>query len=174
MQLSPARRRDACLHLIESGFDVDATVDWAPDTFADDPAVGAAKDREKLARNVVTVGGYGHQSARCNMIAFQQALTQVSSLSTCRNEKSVANSEIRSLSEQVERERYSVQLRRRGNSTNSSRKVDEPERGSGAVRAHSLPVAGVGHRACLRRIKQTPIHFANRGGQVSLAAPFLF
>ena len=103
MQISPARRREACLHLIQSKFDTDATIDWFLTKFADDPAVESAQNKEKLVHNIITMGGSG-LNQHVNMIAFQQALTDYQSESQ-RREKSVSEAEITSLKVQVESER---------------------------------------------------------------------
>ena len=73
MSLSVTKRRDACLHLLRSEFDIDGTVKWVIREYAEDPAMERATNKERLARNIITIGGSGDQQA-LNMVAFQQAL----------------------------------------------------------------------------------------------------
>ena len=75
MSISVAKRREACLRLLRSDFDIDATVEWVMKEYADDPSFERAKNKERLARNIVTIGGSGDQQA-LNLVAFQQALSQ--------------------------------------------------------------------------------------------------
>ena len=73
MTISATKRRDACLHLLRNDFDIEGTIRWMLREYADDPAMLRASNKEKLARNVITIGGSGDQQA-LNMVAFQQAL----------------------------------------------------------------------------------------------------
>ena len=73
MGLSIARRRDACLHYIQSDFDIDATVRWVLREFRAEPAFLRSKNPERLARNIVTMGGQGDQQ-EMNAVGFMQAL----------------------------------------------------------------------------------------------------
>ena len=67
------KRRDAVLRLLRSDFDIDGTVAWVVREYAEEPTMERAKNKEKLARNLVTIGSSGDQQA-LNMVAFQQAL----------------------------------------------------------------------------------------------------
>ena len=73
MSISVTKRRDAVLRLLRSDFDIDGTVQWVMLEFADEPAMQRAKNKEALARNIVTIGSQGDQQS-LNMVAFQQAL----------------------------------------------------------------------------------------------------
>ena len=73
MSLSVTKRRDACIQLLRNEFDIEGTVKWAVREYADDPAMARATNKERLARNIITIGGSGDQQA-LNMVAFQQAL----------------------------------------------------------------------------------------------------
>ena len=73
MSISITKRRDACLRFLRSDFDIDGTVAWVMREYMDDPSMERAKNKGKLARNIVTIGGSGDQQA-LNMVAFQQAL----------------------------------------------------------------------------------------------------
>jgi uncharacterized protein YllA (UPF0747 family) len=75
MSLSIVRRRDACLRLLRSDFDIDATTKWVVKEYADDPSMQRATNKDRLARNIITIGGSGDQQ-QLNMVAFQQALAQ--------------------------------------------------------------------------------------------------
>jgi hypothetical protein len=75
MGLSIAKRREACLRLLRNQFDIEATIKWAIKAYADDPAMERAMHKERLARNIITIGGSGDQQ-QLNLVAFQQALTQ--------------------------------------------------------------------------------------------------
>ena len=78
MSLSIARRRDACLHYINSEFDIDKTVSWFLREYRNEPAVMKARDddaRRRLARNTVQIGGQGDQR-EMNAVAFSQALNK--------------------------------------------------------------------------------------------------
>ena len=73
MSVSPARRREACLHFLRSNFDVDATVAWMIKEWREDPVIARAVNKDKLCRNIITIGSTGDQQY-LNMVAFQQAL----------------------------------------------------------------------------------------------------
>ena len=73
MSISVTKRRDACLRLLRNDFDIDGTISWMLREYADDPAMERVANKEKLARNIITIGGSGDQQA-LNMVAFQQAL----------------------------------------------------------------------------------------------------
>ena len=103
MQISQTRRREACLHLIQSRFDVDGTIAWFLTTYADDPAVEAAKDKEKFARNLITMGGSGLNQI-VNIIAFHQALMEHED-ENVRRHTSVAEAKSTALTGDVTRER---------------------------------------------------------------------
>ena len=75
MSLTLPRRREACLHFIENGFDSERTVAWMLKTFADEPSFLRAKNKARLALNTITIGGQGDQQ-QLNMIAFQGAITE--------------------------------------------------------------------------------------------------
>ena len=55
--------------------DIDATTKWVVKEYADDPSMQRATNKDRLARNIITIGGSGDQQ-QLNMVAFQQALAQ--------------------------------------------------------------------------------------------------
>ena len=73
MSISPHKRMNACLRLIRNDFDIEGTVAWVMREYADDPAMQQAKHKEKLARNIITIGGSGDQQYM-NLAAFKDAL----------------------------------------------------------------------------------------------------
>lgn len=71
--ISIARRTDACLYLLRHNGDVDATVKYVLKEMADEPAIQQAKNKEKLVRNIVSMGGSGlNQDA--NITAMRRAM----------------------------------------------------------------------------------------------------
>ena len=73
MALSVSKRTEACKQLLRNEFDVDTTVKWVLRTYADEPEFVRATNKDRLARNIVTIGGSGIQQ-ELNLVAFQQAL----------------------------------------------------------------------------------------------------
>ena len=118
MSISVVKRREACLRLLRSEFDLEATIAWVLKEYADDPFVLRAKNKEKLARNIVTIGGSGDQQ-ELNMLAFQQALAtfateqRQSSLAALRAEKESLVQERDKLVAALDEERGSVHAERR-------------------------------------------------------------
>lgn len=71
--ISIARRTDACLYLLRHNGDVDATIKYVLKEMADEPAIQQAKNKEKLVRNIVSMGGSGlNQDA--NITAMRRAM----------------------------------------------------------------------------------------------------
>ena len=103
MSMSVAKRREACLHLLRNDFDIDATVDWVLREFADEPSMERAKNKGKLARNIVTIGGSGDQQS-LNLVAFEQALA-IYGEEKRRKSVSALEGENKALKEALERER---------------------------------------------------------------------
>ena len=115
MSLSVAKRREACLRLLRSEFDIEGTIKWVLREYANDPAVERATNKEKLARNVITMGSSGDQQA-LNMVAFQQALTEHFG-DQLRKANNLADTEKGQLKENLtlaEERRQSVELEYRG------------------------------------------------------------
>ncbi len=75
MSISIPKRTEACLKFIREGFDADATVAWMLTQYADEPSMLRAKHKDKLARNIITMGGSGDQR-EMNIAAFDRALQQ--------------------------------------------------------------------------------------------------
>ncbi len=75
MSISIPKRTEACLKFIREGFDADRTVAWMLKQFADEPSMERSKYPEKLARNIITMGGTGDQR-EMNIAAFDRALQQ--------------------------------------------------------------------------------------------------
>lgn len=73
MSISIAKRQAACQHFIRNGFNAEKTVAWVLKEYAHDDSVCSAKYPERLARNVITMGGSGDQK-EMNTVAFQNAL----------------------------------------------------------------------------------------------------
>ena len=71
--ISIARRVDACLFLLRNNGDIDATVKHILREFADEPAFQQAKNKEKLATNICTMGGTG-LNRDANISAMRQAI----------------------------------------------------------------------------------------------------
>lgn len=71
----PLKRKQSILHLLESEWDFDGTVQWMLKEFRDDDAIKAAKNKEKLCMNILTLGGTG-LNQHVNIVAFQQALAE--------------------------------------------------------------------------------------------------
>ena len=103
MSISVAKRRDACLHLLRNDFDIEASVDWVMSEFADEPSMQRAKNKEKLARNIITIGGSGDQQS-LNLVAFEQALA-IYGEEKRRKSVSALEGENKALKEALERER---------------------------------------------------------------------
>lgn len=71
--ISIARRTDACLYLLRHNGDIDATVKWILREMADEPAIQQAKNKPKLALNIISMGGSGlNQDA--NITAMRRAM----------------------------------------------------------------------------------------------------
>lgn len=71
--ISIARRTDACLYLLRHNGDVEATIAYVLREMADEPAIQSAKNKEKLVRNIVSMGGSGlNQDA--NIQAMRRAM----------------------------------------------------------------------------------------------------
>ncbi len=75
MSLSISRRREACLKYLQNDFDTDRTIAWVLKEFANESAFQNATHKDRLARNIITMGGSGDQQ-QLNCVAFQQALSQ--------------------------------------------------------------------------------------------------
>ena len=76
MSMSFNRRKRACLHLIEHGFDTDQTVAWMRKEYADDETIQRAGDPIKLCRNIITMRGSGRERD-LNLAAFEAAIGEV-------------------------------------------------------------------------------------------------
>lgn len=81
----PVKRKQAILRMLENDWDVDGTIAWMLKEFADDPAIASAKNKEKLCRNILTLGGSG-LNQHVNILAFQQALDEYSETLRLREE----------------------------------------------------------------------------------------
>lgn len=75
MSISIPKRTEACLKFIREGFDADKTVAWMLKQYEDEPSMIRAKHKDKLARNIITMGGTGDQK-EMNIAAFDRALEQ--------------------------------------------------------------------------------------------------
>ena len=73
MSVSMIKRTEACLRLLRSDFDIEGTIEWMLNEYADDPTIQRAANKEKLCRNMITIGGTGEQKY-LNLVAFRQAL----------------------------------------------------------------------------------------------------
>ncbi len=71
--ISIARRTEACLFQLRNNGDTDATVKYILREFADEPAMQQAKNKEKLATNIITMGGTG-LNRDANITAMRQAI----------------------------------------------------------------------------------------------------
>ena len=70
MSMSMSTRREACLHLLRSELDIDGTIEWMLNEYALEPTIQRTVNKEKLCRNVITIGGRGEQKY-LNLVAFQ-------------------------------------------------------------------------------------------------------
>ncbi len=61
------------MHLLRKDFDIDGTIEWMLNEYADDPTIQRAANKGKLCRNIITIGGTGEHKD-LNLVAFQQAL----------------------------------------------------------------------------------------------------
>ncbi len=73
MTISRIKRRDAVMELLNNGFDIDKAVERFLIENANEAEVLRVKYPEKLARNIITIGGSGVQQ-ELNLAAFQEAL----------------------------------------------------------------------------------------------------
>ena len=73
MSMSMSSRRQACIHFIRNGFDAEKTVKWFLTEYASNATVQRAKHPERLARNIIAMGGDGDQR-EMNIAAFNDAL----------------------------------------------------------------------------------------------------
>ena len=73
MTVPTFKRKQACRWYMDSGFDAEGTIARMLDEFADDPAIARARNKEKLCRNIITMGGNG-LNFEANQNAFQGAL----------------------------------------------------------------------------------------------------
>ena len=96
-----SKRREGCLALIRNNFDTDKAVEFVMKDCANEPAMIRAKYPERLAFNIVTIGGNGVQQ-QLNLIAFQQAITQHAA-DLNRQSVNKANAENEKLRDQNER-----------------------------------------------------------------------
>lgn len=109
MSVPISRRKRACAHFIENGFDLEKTVTWMRREYADDPTVQRSKKPEVLCANIVTMSGVGREKD-LNMAAFfaafqefqqkhQQALRNA--LDTARVTESELRNKIESLTDEL-------------------------------------------------------------------------
>ena len=75
MTVPIAKRVEASLYLMRNEFDVDKTAEWFLREYADDPTVMKASNKEKLARNIVIMGG-GRAEQEMNIVAHQLAVVR--------------------------------------------------------------------------------------------------
>ena len=102
MSISITKRKEACLHLLRNDFDIEGTIQWFLRRNSDDPVVQRAKYPEKLARNIITIGGSGDQQ-QLNLVAFQQAL-DLHAAEQRRQALNVLESKSNDLQERLDRE----------------------------------------------------------------------
>ena len=100
MSMSMIMRREACLHLLRSELDIDGTIEWMLNEYADEPIIQRTANKGKLCRNVITIGGKGEQKY-LNMVAFQQALI-IFTQEVHRNWAAAQETRIRQLEDQLE------------------------------------------------------------------------
>ena len=109
--ISIARRTDGCLYLLRHGGDTDATIQYILREMADEPAIQQAKNKEKLARNIISMGGSGlNQDA--NITAMRRAM-DIYADEKHRAEVAKLEQRVASLESDLERERsakYDVEL----------------------------------------------------------------
>ena len=105
--ISIARRTDACLYLLRHNGDIDATVRYVLKELADEPAIQQAKNKEKLARNIISMGGSGlNQDA--NITAMRRAM-DIYADEKHQAEVAKLNQELAALKAELERERNAKQ-----------------------------------------------------------------
>ena len=105
--ISIARRTDACLYLLRHNGDIDATVRYVLKEMADEPAIQQAKNKEKLARNIISMGGSGlNQDA--NITAMRRAM-DIYADEKHQAEVAKLNQELTALKAELERERNAKQ-----------------------------------------------------------------
>ena len=75
MSIPVHKRMQGCLYLLKHQFDIESTIDYVIRECSDEPAMERAKDKRKLARNIVTIGGTGDQQ-QLNLVAFKDALRE--------------------------------------------------------------------------------------------------
>ena len=107
--ISVVKRQAACLRLLRGNFDVDGVVSWMLKEYADEPVIERAKDKEKLCRNIVTIGGTGAQQ-ELNLVAFRGALDDYA-VDMRRKAEQVLQNEIQELKADLKREQaQNIQL----------------------------------------------------------------
>ena len=105
--ISIARRTDACLYLLRHNGDVDATISYVLREMADEPAIQQAKNKDKLARNIISMGGSGlNQDA--NITAMRRAM-DIYADEKHQAEVAKLNQELTALKAELERERNAKQ-----------------------------------------------------------------
>ena len=100
MSVSMIKRTEACLRLLRSDFDIEGTIEWMLNEYADDPTIQRAANKEKLCRNMITIGGTGEQKY-LNLVAFRQALL-IFSRDVNRNRAAKHETRISKLKEQLQ------------------------------------------------------------------------
>ena len=100
MSVSMIKRTEACLRLLRSDFDIEGTIEWMLNEYADDPTIQRAANKEKLCRNMITIGGTGEQKY-LNLVAFRQALI-IFSRDVNRNRAAKHETRISKLKEQLQ------------------------------------------------------------------------
>ena len=105
--ISIARRTDACLYLLRHNGDTDATIEYILKEMADEPAIQQAKNKEKLARNIISMGGSGlNQDA--NITAMRRAM-DIYADEKHQAEVTKLNQRVANLETELERERNAKQ-----------------------------------------------------------------
>lgn len=116
--ISVARRREAVLRLLNSDFDIDSTVKWVLRELADEPVMMRAKNKEALARNIITIGSTGIQQ-ELNLVAFQQALAEYgatrrkSAMDSLTQENKALEDKVAALESDVREQRREIQTQAR-------------------------------------------------------------
>ena len=110
MSISMIKRREACLRLLRSDFDIEGTIEWILNEYADEPTIQRAANKGKLCRNIITIGGTGEHKY-LNLVAFQQALV-IFSEDVRRNWAAAQEIRISKLEDQLEESRRREQMYR--------------------------------------------------------------
>lgn len=124
MSIPIYKRREGCLVLLRNDMNVEKAVEHILDSCSDETSMLRAKYPEKLARNIVTMGGSGVQQ-ELNILAMQQAVAQYG-VEQGRQEANRAKAEADTLKAQLELANEALASER--NTVNVERKKADAER----------------------------------------------